>query len=679
MSKKTTLFYFVLPAILLIGLSATAQTVLYEENFDSTAREGRPTGWTYTPGWMHCPVPQPTGDSVHEGIEESADWATTGNPEVDWQVTEIKRVSMYDAGRGTDRVREYWGKYAVDPLGEPLPDALISGIMPSTDQFMWAAPDPSTAISRTRAGGTTASWITEWPYPNFGCDKTTGVIDEKAKVLIADSDEYGGVNMNSGISTPAVQLKGAKYVRVSFKYMVEQNQDSESACYVKLDNQPWETLQRFSMHYHGDDFNYLADISYVVKTEGATTLQCFFYYQGNFSWEYVIDDFKVTSYSDVPTDGPAKPQALSPTGTINVGEAVTLKASAYSGAKAHAFSQWQIRDDAGTYGQLVAFTDKSFLEAYPIVDTGIQPNHYADGANVTRVGGIWSGDLVKGRPNPATQLTVPIGEGFGDKTQQVIPADMLRAGVTYHWRVRYWDTDYKSSAWSDEQTLTVKTIPGKTLYSENFDKIVDPDKSIVVPTGWDGLFDFAGWYVSSLGVFQLFGNNPANGSGVVNGTITPGLSAPNCTEPDGRGHHGRFSGNVLVSDAGSANDASTPQINNSGSTQPLYLLFDAQIRSSNDDVAFAVDMKDDAGTTTQVYSFSNVSADYASSALGGRTNPVVYTVSPTIKLDAAAGKKVSFTFYSSENDGGDDWVALDNIQVIQYDANAPILDWELHE
>lgn len=677
MKQKSTFFYLVLPAVLLLTVSASAQTVLYEENFNSVARAERPTGWTFIPGWMHCPSPQPTGDSVHaDGIPESADWATTGNPEVDWQVTEIKRVSMYDATRGTDGVRDYWGKYTIDPLGEPIPDGLVSGSMPSTDQFYWAAPDPSTAVARTRAGGSTAPWVT-FPYPNFGCDPTTGVIDENAKVLIADSDEYGGVNMNSAISTPAVQLKGAKYVRVSFKYMVEQNQDSESACYVKLDNKPWETLQRFSMHYHGDDYNYLADISYVVKTEGASTLQCLFYYQGNFSWEYVIDDFKVTSYSDVPADGPAQPQALSPTGTINVGEAVTLKASAYSGAKAHAFSQWQIRDDEGTYGQLTAFTDSSFSELYPVVDTGVQPNHYANGAVVTRVGGVWSGNLVLGKPNPATQLSVPIGEGFGDKTQQVIPADMLRAGVTYHWRVRYWDTDYKSSAWSDEQTLTVRAIPGNTLYSENFDNIADPDKSIVVPKGWDGLFDYTGWYVSSLGVFQLFGNNPANGNAIVNGTVTAGLSAPNSTEPDGRGHHGRFRGNVLVDDAGSSNDATTPQINNSGSTQPLYLLFDAQIRASNDNVAFAVDMKDDAGVVTQVYSFSNVSANYANEVMSGRINPVVYTISPTIKIDAAAGKKVNFTFYNSENDGGDDWVALDNIQVVQYNASAPIENWEL--
>ena len=673
------LFMFTLPLMVVFSLSTAAQTILYQEKFDEVDRAGRPAGWKYTPGWFHTLVPQPNcGDSVHSGIPESADW---GNPEVDWQVTEIKRVGMYDATRGSDGVRDYWCLYTLDSQGNPIPDAPITGIMPSTSLFYDSAPGPDEAISRTRGGGSTAPWV-KAPYPNFGCDPVTGVVDEKAKVLISDSDEYGGVVYNSAIISADVDLKGSKYARIEYKFMCEQNQDSECAAYYQIDNGPWQTLQRFSMHYHGDDFNYLADVSFVAKTEGGSKLRCLWYNQGNFSWEYVIDDFIVKGYNDVPGDGPAKPEAISPIGTIEMGKDVTLKASAYKGAKPHAFSQWQIREADGTYGQLQEYTSQSFLEAYPVVETGIQPNHYADGAYVTREGGVWSGKLIQGRPNPAAQLRVPIGQGFDPKDEQVIPENMLRAGVTYFWHVCYWDEDYKASAWSEEKSFTVRTIPGTTLLTENFDEIKDPDKTdgsdaSQIPIGWSGMFTQTGWDVCSLGVYQLFGNNPAKAFEAVNGLLDAGLDCPNIIEPDGRGHHGRFKNNVLITDEGSMNDATTPVIDNTKSNQALYLLFDAQIRTSNDSVAFSVEMTDSAGAKTPVYSFANVSADYADSVLGGRTNPVVYTISPAVKVDLAAGKKVSFTFYSSENDGGDDYVSLDNIEVIQYNPAASISDWEL--
>lgn len=680
MLKRFEVKSLVLAATVLWTVSASAQTVLFEEKFDGVARAGRPAGWEYTPGWFHTLQPGPTGDSVHGGIEESVAWAQTGNPEVDWQVIEIKRFSIYDSERGSDGTRDYWGLYALDPMGDPIVDAPVSAIMPSTDKIVWAAPDAGAAVSRTRAGGTTAPWIEKFPYPNFGCDPVTGIVDDNAKVLVSDSDEYGGVNYNAAIITPAVNLNGAKYVRVSYKYQVEQNQDSECAAYVQLDNGKWETLQRFSMHYHGDDYNYLADISYVVKTEGAKTLRCLWYNQGHFSWYWCIDDVKVTGYTSEPNDGPAKPQIDSPKGVIAGGEDVILKASAYSGAKPHAFSQWQIRDEKGTYGQLVDYTNKSFSELYPVVDTGIAPNHYSLGAYVWREGGIWSGKLLRGQPNPAAQFSVPIGGGFGDMTQQKIPANVLRPGVTYYWRVRYWDTNYMSSPWSDEQSFTVRAIPGKTLFSEDFDNIQDVDKKYpdeTKPAGWDGVFDFQGWDVTSLGVYQLFYENPEGAYNVVNELVDPGISAAKVTEPDGRGHHGRFRGNLIVSEKGTSNELITPQIDNSQANRPLYLLFDVSVRTGNDAVAFAVDMKDAAGVVTPVYEFKNVSADYASSIQGGRTNSVVYCLSPAIKIDAAAGKKVNFFFYSSDQDGGDEWVALDNIEVIQYDAAAPVEGWEL--
>ena len=672
---------FSLPMVLAFSITTSAQTVLYQEKFDEVDRAGRPAGWVYTPGWFHTLESQPNcGDSVHPGIPESTNW---GNPEVDWQVTEIKRVGMYDATRGTDCIRDYWCTYALDSLGNPIPDALVSPIMPSAELFQESAPDANSTISRTRAGGTTAPWVTS-PYPNFGCDPKTGVVDEKAKVLISDSDEYGGVNYNAAITTPAIDLKGSKYARIEYKYMVEQNQDCEFAGYYKIDNGPWQTLQRFSMHYHGDDFNYLADVSFVVKTEGGSKLSCLWYNQGNFSWYFVLDDFTVKGYSDVPADGPAKPEAVSPMETIEMGKDVTLKASSYQGAKPHAFSQWQIREADGTYGQLTNYSSSSFLEAYPVVETGIQPNHYCDGAYITREGNIWSGALIKGRPNPAAQLRVPIGQGFDPKNEQIIPADMLRPGVTYYWRVCYWDETYKASAWSDEKSFTVRAIPGTVLLTENFDEIKEPDKTdggdtSQIPKGWSGTFSQTGWDVCSLGVYQLFGNSPASAFDAVSGNIEPGLSCPNLTESDGRGHHGRFKNNVLITDEGSLNDATTPTVDNSKSNQPLYLLFDAQVRTSNDSVAFAVEMTDSAGTKTPVYSFANISADYASSVLGGRTNPVIYTISPAVKVDLSAGKKVSFTFYSSENDGGDDYVSLDNIEVIQYNPAASIMDWELQD
>ncbi len=670
--------------MLAVTVLAPAQTVLYQEKLDGTARGARPAGWIYTPGWMHCPVPAPAEDSVHDGIPESADWATTGNPEVDWQVVEIKRVGMYDANRGTDGIRDYWCTFTLDLFGDPIPDAPVSAIMPSTGLFYDIAPPADSAVSRMRAGGSTAPWV-KAPYPNFGCDPVTGVVDENAKVLIADSDEYGGVVFNSAIVSPDVDLQGAKYARIEYKFMIEQNQDSETAAYYQIDNGPWQTLQRWSMHYHGDDFNYLADVSFVVNTEGGSKLRCLWYYQGNFSWEIVIDDFTVKGYNALPTDGPAQPQAVSPTGTIDAGQNVVLKASAYSGSKPNAFAQWQVREADGTYGQLVNYTNSSFLEAYPILDTGIQPNHYADGAYVWREGGIWSGALLRGQPNPATQLRVPIGDGYGPKEELTVPGDMLRPGVTYFWRVRYWDEDYKSSPWSDEQSFTVRAIPGVTLLKETFDGIQDPDKNdpadaAQIPTGWSGTFAASnGWDVYSLGVYQLFGNSPDSVMAVANGEIEPGSNSGNLIEPDGRGHHGRFKGNVLVYDSGNLVDAITPEINNTSSTQPLYLLFDAQIRSSKDSIILSVDMTDAAGKVTNVFAFQNVSADYADTVAGGRIHPVIYTISPAIRIDQAAGQRVRFTFYSAEDDGGDDYAALDNIEVIQYNPAVPVADWELHE
>lgn len=272
-------------------------------------------------------------------------------------------------------------------------------------------------------------------------------------------------------------------------------------------------------------------------------------------------------------------------------------------------------------------------------------------------------------------------------TQQVIPADVLRPGVTYKWRVRYWDENFVASPWSEEQSITIRAIPGNTVYTEGFDGIGDPDSTDPWenrPENWVGDFAPAQWDVSSVGVAQLLGHNLSETFNALSfAPDDPNYDYPSkMMEPDARGHHGRFQGNVMVFDSGQGTVACTAPVDNSGSSDPLYLLCDVQIRSGNDAIAFAVDViegDDPYGQSIEeVYTWQNVSADFADSFMGGRTNSVVYTISPMIVSEAAAGKTVRFRFWGSEQDGGDEYVILDNIQVIQYDEAAPVQGWELY-
>lgn len=267
----------------------------------------------------------------------------------------------------------------------------------------------------------------------------------------------------------------------------------------------------------------------------------------------------------------------------------------------------------------------------------------------------------------------------GDKTTQVIPADVLRPGVTYYWRVQYWDSEYTASPWSDERAFTVEPIPGEVLYREDFDAVRNPDIATDEEIQeslkeWSGSLSTSRWTVFSLGVNQLLGDRPVQTRELLSQLADASPAALESidtndtrTEPDGRGHHGRFRGNVLTNEDGEEAPLITPVIDNSASGRPLVLVFDAQIRCSNDYVALTVEMLDgedpDTAEAHEIYIWFNEAG-----VLHGRTDPVIYTISPTIRVDAAAHKKVRFRFWSTEMNTHQDYITLDNIEVIRAES-----------
>lgn len=307
--------FWVVSALMGAGGSSSAQSVLFAEDFDRYERGQRPEGWTYTPGWLHTPQPLAFTRESRPGIPESEQWAETGNPYVDWQVLDIKTFSLLTPLGDTEATRFYWCKYVLGRSGNPLLDVPISPVMPST-RDVFNSPQPQTQAKRLHPdgrhggqwgyffGGSPAPWIKQ-PYPDLGCDLVTGEVSTTNKLLNADSDEYGDINMNSGIVTPEIPLQGARWVRIDYKSMTAQNQDDGKGAYYQIDDGPWMRLQRFSVQQFIDDVTYYGDYSFCIDTQGGNTLRIRWWMAGRFSWYWAIDDLEVKGYDGIPADGPA--------------------------------------------------------------------------------------------------------------------------------------------------------------------------------------------------------------------------------------------------------------------------------------------------------------------------------------------------------------------------------------
>ena len=194
-------------------------------------------------------------------------------------------------------------------------------------------------------------------HPTSPAVAEDGTIPETARVLVVDSDEYGGVNHNQAIDSPAIELQGSSWVRINYDSFFTGNQDQSAGSWYQLDDGPWQPLVLFDNWTHGDDQAYAGPYSFAVNTEGASTITVRFWLVGNFSWLWAIDNFEVLGYTDVPP-GPAQPEWLEPMGSMNPASITQFRSSAYSDSTGgtHVFSEWEVTPVEETWGNLVRFS-----------------------------------------------------------------------------------------------------------------------------------------------------------------------------------------------------------------------------------------------------------------------------------------------------------------------------------
>ena len=158
-----------------------AQTVLYSTDFDGPETAVVPDGWTQVPG------------PLHEAAGE--------DPDFDWKAVKTSKFVILDPGSG-DQVRDIMGYFRRNADGTANTDGAIgtSGGLQRDGGVQWE-----------RMSGSRAPWKNP-PYFTGG-EQPDGSIPETARVLVADSDEYGGVNLNMAIDSPAIDLQGSQFVR----------------------------------------------------------------------------------------------------------------------------------------------------------------------------------------------------------------------------------------------------------------------------------------------------------------------------------------------------------------------------------------------------------------------------------------------------------------------------------
>ena len=89
------------------------------------------------------------------------------------------------------------GYYRLNPDGSPIWMHPLEQSRLSTEMGIW--------------NGSECQEAAPWHNPPYftGGQLEDGTIPETARVLVVDSDEYGGVNHNQAIDSPAIELQGS--------------------------------------------------------------------------------------------------------------------------------------------------------------------------------------------------------------------------------------------------------------------------------------------------------------------------------------------------------------------------------------------------------------------------------------------------------------------------------------
>jgi len=608
----------VLAALFCATVSVSAQTVLYSTDFDGPESAVVPEGWTQVPGSLHEP-----------GSED---------PDFDWKAVNSQRFSILDPDSG-DQVRDIMGYFRRDPFaadGSPLLDFPIGSI----DAL--ERPPLSGSVQWERMSGSRAPWKNP-PYFTMG-EQPDGTYPETARVLVADSDEYGGANMNLAIDSPPIALQDSNWVRIRYESFLTANQDQSAGNWYKLDDGPWEPLVFEDNYSHGNDQAYAGPYSFAINTQGASTLQLRWWFAGDFSWFWAIDDLEVTGYTDVPP-GPAKPSVLEPQGSVALADLTRAKSSAYSDSTGgmHVFSEWEVRHEGGTYGNFVLFNEEEFLLDMPVLRTSIQPNEFAlNAVNPDDLRG--SNDMsarseeppyepiLFGREQPGAQFEIDL---LGDHTVLNLPEHLFKPGETYYIRVRHWNNDGLAGPWSDEVQFSVKPVAAQEILFEDFDG--DDVLARVESAGW--IID---WVDIPLWLLQIHGDD---------------LNSLNDTETDGRGMNGHFSGGVLHAQDDYLGIVMTPPIDNSNGG-PLTLVFDSAWRTDvTGEVRVAIN-----GAPTSLLEIGDayivtIHPEYGDGAPGDQ---IIYQNTYVLPVPEAAGQaNVRFEFEMFDGT----WWTIDNVSV----------------
>ncbi len=651
MNTKSILFIGV--CFLLVSSTSFAQTVLYSTDFDGPERAIVPDGWTQVPGWLHEPA--------------------STDPDFDWKAVSMEKLASLDPNSG-DQCRDTMGYFRRDPdgSGNPLAESEIGTL------FALERPPLSGQIHWERMSGSRAPWKTP-PYFTGG-EQPDGTYPETARVLVADSDEYGGVNLNQCIDSPSINLQGSTWVRIFYDSFFYANQDQSVGNWYKLDDGPWQPLCMFDNYTHGNDQGYSGPYSFAVNTQGASTLQLRWWLTGDYSWYWAIDNIEITGYNSTPP-GPAKPTLVAPSGNVNLANLTQMRSSAFSDSTGgtHVFSEWEVRMENETWGNLVRYSDNDgdFLIDYPALRTSIQPNEFAvnavnpDDFRQVNDTNARSEDpphepILFGREQPGAQFKIDL---LGDPTVFNLPEHLFRPGMTYFARVRHWNNEGLASPWSDEVAFTVNPVALEVILKENFDPatidengISDTDTFGRSGTQYGRLAD-EGWEVSwldlELGILQLFGDDLTNFNDV---------------ETDGRGLNGHFFGGVLHAQDEFKGVVTTPQIDNS-TGGALTLIVDSSWRTSASGRINV--LIDDQPTELIAIGAPYIIAGESELDNGGGGvvgDQIIYCNSYVLRSEEAAGQSnVKFQF---EIDDVTFWT-IDNVAVMQGEP-VDVANWSVY-
>ena len=562
-----------------------------------------------------------------------------------------QRCAILDPDSG-DQVRDIMGYFRRDPGGDGSP--ALEFPIGSIDAL--ERPPFSGSAEWLRMSGSRAPWQNP-PYFTGG-EQPDGTYPATARVLVADSDEYGGTNLNMAIDSPAINLQGSSWVRVAYESFLTANQDQSAGNWYKLDNGPWQPLFVNDNYTHGNDQAYAGPYSYALNTQGASTITVRFWLTGDFSWFWAVDDFEITGYTSVPP-GPAQPSIVAPVGGVNLADLNLVQSSAFSDSTGgtHVFSEWEVRREGGTYGNLAAFSDTDFLLDMAVVRTSIQPNEFA--LNAVNPDDLRGSDnmtarsetppyepVLFGREQPGAQFEVDLA---GDHTMQVLPDHLFRPGETYYIRVRHWNNSQVASPWLDEAQFTVRPVAAQTLLSEDFDgdNVIDR----LDTGGW-----VADWLDIDLGTVQIHGDDLTNFSDV---------------ETDGRALNGHFSGGIFHGEGEFLGIVGTPSIDNSnGGT--LTLVFDSSWRT---DVAGEVRVVI-GGAATVLLEIGDpfIVINHPEYGDGPPGDQIIYQNTYTLPVTQAAGQ--SDVRFELEVFSGT-WWTIDNLSVREGEP-ARVGDWSIH-